>query len=153
MSIGKRFYELRQALGLNQTDFGRPILLSQTTVGQMENETRTPTERTIVLTIDKWHCSETWLRTGEGAMFENVGDDFISELAAKYQLTAFQKNLARIVYEMPAAQQDVLLDIARQMLAESETVESDEERTVRIVRAARADADAAETDQNADKRA
>jgi len=131
MSIGKRIYELRQFLGLNQTDFGRPILLSQTTVGQMENETRIPTERTIVLIIDKWHCSGTWLRTGDGEMFEDAGEDFLSELSRKYVLNAFQQSLVRAVYELPPDYQDMILALARRLVAENE--ETDYERTERIV--------------------
>lgn len=151
--MNERLKEIRKSMNMNQTEFANLLGVGQSTLAMMEVSKRDISDRHIKTICAICKVNETWLRTGDGEMFEDSGDDFLSELAAKYQLTAFQKNLARIVYEMPAAQQDVLLDIARQMLAESETVESDDERTVRIVRAARADADAAETDQNADKRA
>lgn len=137
MSIGKRLYELRQALGLNQTDFGRPILLSQTTVGQMENETRAPSERTIVLTVDKWHCSDRWLRTGEGDMFEKHGDEF-DAIAAQLNLNEFQRRMLRIVYEMPIEQQRAIRDVAVKIAAEELPAEeeSDYDRAARIATAA-----------------
>lgn len=158
MSIGRRFYELRRALGLNQTDFGRPILLSQTTVGQMESDSRPPTERTIILTIDKWHCSETWLRTGEGEMFASNEEDFLAELSTKYKLNAFQQNLVRIVYDMPPAYQEMIQTLARRLaveegLEEPEPEESDRDRTARIARAALAEYDLQQEDAAEDKRA
>lgn len=150
---GEMMKRLRIRLNLSQKEFGERFGASRDMVANIENDRVEIKEILLRHIISVFHLKEEWALTGSGDMFEDGSEDFLSELAAKYQLTAFQKNLARIVYEMPAAQQDVLLNIARQMLAESETVESDEERTVRIVRAARADADAAETDQNADKRA
>ena len=155
MNIGERIYVVRKHLGLNQTDFGKEILLSQTAVGQIENNTRTATERTILLICSKFNVSERWLRTEEGEVFEDKGDDFISELAQKYSLDPLQQSLVRAVYEMPQEYRTMILELARRLVAENEEelAETDEERTKRIVRAARAEADAAGTDQNADKRA
>ena len=120
----------------------------------MENETRAPTERTIVLTVDKWHCSESWLRTGEGSMFDNKGDDFLAELAAKYQLDSLEQSMIRTVYEMTSEQRKAILAFARRLVADYDTAtsETDEERTIRIVREGRA-AREAEADHDADKRA
>ena len=151
MSIGERIFAVRKHLGINQTDFGKEILLSQTAIGQIENNTRTATDRTILLVSSKFKVSESWLRTGEGEMFENVGDDFISELAAKYQLNTFQKNLVRAVYEMPPAYQEMILSLAHRLVAESEE-ESEEDIAKRDFRTARAARDA-EEDHNADERA
>lgn len=151
MSIGKRFHELRQFLGLNQTDFGRPILLSQTTVGQMENETRAPTERTIVLTIDKWHCSERWLRTGEGPMFVEDSDE-IDSIVKQLNLNAFQSRLLRLIHNMTPDQQILVQQMAHQ-LAGDEPPETDYDRTARIARAALAEYDQQQADLPADKQA
>lgn len=155
MTINDRFKELRIALNLSQERFGEPLGLTKTSVSASENGLRVVSDRTVLLCHAVYKVNIHWMNTGEGQMFEDNGDDFISELAAKYQLNAFQKNLVRAVYEMPPAYQEMILSLAHQLVAESEAeeAESDDERTVRIVRAARADADAAETDQNADKRA
>jgi hypothetical protein len=85
-------------------------------------------------------------------MFEDNGDDFISELAAKYQLNAFQKNLVHAVYEMPPAYQEMILSLAHRLVAESEE-ESKEEIAKRDFRAARDARDSEESGQGADKRA
>lgn len=151
MSIGKRFYELRQALDLNQTDFGRPILVSQTTVGQMENETRVPTERTIVLTIDKWHCSESWLRTGEGPMFNDDTDE-IDSVARQLNLSKTQTRLLRLIHGMTVEQQILVQQLAHQ-LAGDEPPESDYDRTARIARAALEEHDQQQAEIPQDKRA
>lgn len=155
MSIGERIFAVRKRLGMNQTEFGKEILLSQTAVGQIESNTRTSTERTILLICSKFHVSSTWLRTGEGEMFDDCGDDFVSELSTKYNLDPLQQSLVRAVYEMPQEYRTMILALARRLVAENEAAleETDEERTKRIIRAARAEADQSEADQNADKRA
>jgi len=154
MTINDRFKELRIALKLSQERFGEPLGLTKTSVSASENGLRVVSERTVLLCHAVYKASVRWMNTGEGEMFEDNGDDFVSELAAKYQLNAFQKNLVRAVYEMPPAYQEMILALAHRLVAENEAeeAESDEERTKRDFRAARAARDA-EEDQGVDKRA
>ena len=47
MKEGKRIKELRNALNLNQTNFGEQLGLKQTTIAGYENNHRELTDRTI----------------------------------------------------------------------------------------------------------
>ncbi len=71
-SIGERIKSIRQLLNLSQTEFGLPIGLKQAAIGQMESGTRNVTERSIAFICEKYSINETWLRTGEGDMFNNI---------------------------------------------------------------------------------
>ncbi len=93
--------------------------------------------------------------TGEGEMFEDAGDDFVSELASKYQLNAFQQNLVRAVYEMPPEYQDMILALARRLVAENEAehAETEHERIERIANEKLDEYDAQQAQQESDNRA
>ena len=152
--MNERIREIRKSMNMNQTEFANLLGVGQSTLAMMEVSKRDISDRHIKTICAICKVNEQWIRTGEGEMFEGNGDDFLSELAAKYQLNAFQKNLARIVYEMPLEHQEIILMYAEKLAAANEAAEeSDDERAKRIVRAARAEADQAEADQNADKRA
>ena len=158
MTINDRMKEIRIALNLSQERFGQPLGLTKTSVSSIENNLRVVSERTILLLHASWKVSETWLRTGEGEMFDNGGDDFVAELGAKYNLNAFQQNLVRIVYDMPPAYQEMILTLARRLVVEEgieepEPEESDRDRTARIARAALADYDRQQEEEVQDKRA
>ena len=64
-----RIKALRNALGLNQTDFGAAVGVKQTTVAGYENGTRTPIDAVVSAICREFNVSETWLRTGDGPMF------------------------------------------------------------------------------------
>lgn len=88
MSIGKRMRQLRKSLGLTQSDFGEPIGLKQAIIGQMENGSRSITDRTVSDICREFDVSETWLRTGEGEMFR--------KLTTLDEITDFYKGLVGI---------------------------------------------------------
>lgn len=68
-TIGDRVKILRNIKNLNQTDFGKKISLSQTTIGQYETNVRKVTDRSIKDMCSVYGASEYWLRTGHGEMF------------------------------------------------------------------------------------
>lgn len=133
-AINDRFKELRLALDLSQEQFGLPLMLTKSSVSNMESGIRSVSDRTIKLCAVEYRVSERWLRFGEGEMFENHDDEF-SGIAKQLNLSAAQLRLVRLVYEMPPEYQDMVLDLARKLVADEET-ESDYDRTIRIASAA-----------------
>ena len=152
MSIGDRVLELRKTLGLTQTDFGKEIMLSQTTVGQLESNGRNVTDRTIVLLCSRFNASEQWLRTGEGPMFEDNTDEMES-IAKQLNLNAFQTRLLRLIHDLTPEQQILVQQMAHQLAGDEPPEESDRDRTARIARAALADYDRQQEEEVQDKRA
>lgn len=78
--IGQRIKQLRKELELSQTEFAENINLKQTAIGMVENGKRRATDRIIADVCRVYGCSENWLRTGEGSMFEERTKE--EELAA-----------------------------------------------------------------------
>ena len=71
----ERIKELRKELGLTQTEFAERIGSAQNTITGYETGRRVPSSQVITLIARTFDVNETWLRTGEGAMFNEVTRD------------------------------------------------------------------------------
>lgn len=91
--MNERIAFVRKSLGLTQEKFAEQVGLSRNFMWMIESGTRVPSDRTISDICREFNVNETWLRTGEGEMFnqitrsekiaaflgditENEGDDF-----------------------------------------------------------------------------
>lgn len=71
----ERIKELRKELGLTQTEFAERIGSAQNTITGYETGRRVPSSQVITLIARTFDVNETWLRTGEGEMFNEVTRD------------------------------------------------------------------------------
>lgn len=67
-----RFKKLRKMLGLSQEAFGKRIGITKASVSQIENGANLASNSTIKCVAREFGVNEHWLRTGEGAMFEEI---------------------------------------------------------------------------------
>ena len=72
MTIGERVKELRKQVNLTQQAFADRLNLKRNTVGSYEVNVVEPSDRTISDICREFNVNETWLRTGEGEMFNQV---------------------------------------------------------------------------------
>lgn len=151
---GEMMKQLRLHLDLSQKEFGERFGASRDMVANIENDRVEIKDILLRHIVSVFHLKEEWATSGKGEMFQDEADDFVSELVAKYNLDPLQQSLVRAVYEMPQEYRTMILTLARRLVAENEEApeETDEDRTKRIIRAARA-ANDTEADQDADKRA
>ena len=80
VTINERIAMCIEKSGLTKTAFAERINLSQPHVSKLANGTSAPSDRTIADICREFGISETWLRTGEGAMI--VPTDRDAEIAA-----------------------------------------------------------------------
>lgn len=73
-TINKRFKHLRDSLGISQEEFGKKIGLTRSGLSNIENGVRKVSDRHVLLVVSQYNVNETWLRTGDGEMF-NTGPD------------------------------------------------------------------------------
>lgn len=79
----ERIKTLRKELKLSQEKFAEAIGLARNSITQIEMGTRNPGDRTIADIVRVFNVNETWLRTGEGDMFNPQSrEDEITQLAA-----------------------------------------------------------------------
>jgi len=68
--IGKRLKILRTELALKQGEFAEQLGISQSALSDFEREFKPIAERYIKLICLTFNANGTWLRTGEGEMFD-----------------------------------------------------------------------------------
>lgn len=79
--MNERIIELRKFLNLSQTDFGKQIGISKSSVSDIEIGRISISERTIISICSKFNINEEWLKTGNGNMFleyDKKHDEFFS---------------------------------------------------------------------------
>jgi transcriptional regulator with XRE-family HTH domain len=74
LEINHRIMEMREALGLKQTELSEGIKMSQTYIGNIETGKRKVNDRLISLLVMTYGVNEEWLRTGNGNMFNKEID-------------------------------------------------------------------------------
>lgn len=123
-----RIKALRNALGLNQTDFGAAVGVKQTTVAGYENGTRTPIDAVVSAICREFNVSETWLRTGDGPMFRprSRNEELFEFLNTAVEEDGIKVRLLTVMARLSEDQWELLADMARK-LAEEEKEKADPE--------------------------
>ena len=123
-----RIKALRNALGLNQTDFGAAVGVKQTTVAGYENGTRTPIDAVVSAICREFNVNEIWLRTGEGEMFRprSRNEELFEFLNTAVEEDGIKARLLTVMARLSEDQWELLADMARK-LAEEEMEKADPE--------------------------
>lgn len=74
MELFERIKCLRNELELKQDDFGKKLNLTKFAISNYENGRTGVPDRVISDICREFDVNETWLRTGEGEMFERLTD-------------------------------------------------------------------------------
>lgn len=85
MTCGERIRELRKELGLTMEKFGERLGVGKTAISKIENGERNLTDQMTLSICREFNVNGTWLRTGDGEMFEQLLDEdevaaYVSEL-------------------------------------------------------------------------
>jgi len=83
--INRRIKDLRKALNMTQVSFSQVVSLSSGYLAGIETEKRKVNDRLIKLVCSSFNASETWLRSGEGAMFTRNNDEQYIKLAGLFR--------------------------------------------------------------------
>ena len=75
IGVGKRVKAIRLDRKLNQTEFGKPLSVSQNYLSSMESGEKPFTDKIIKLICLIYGVSEDWLRTGQGSRYVEIDED------------------------------------------------------------------------------
>lgn len=110
MGIEERIKMLRLDLGLNQTDFAQKTNISRSMVAAIELGTREVKDIHIAQICSAFNVSETWLRTGEGSMYNENDATLIDQLCKAYNLDSYGREMLEVFVELPNEQRKIFLD-------------------------------------------
>ncbi len=102
-TIEKRLKYLRKdILNYGQIEFGKKINLnSNSIVSQLENGTRTITDRTIADICREFNVNEEWLREGTGEIFKDTKNYTLEEFAISKNATETEVDLFKAYLNLP----------------------------------------------------
>lgn len=83
----ERIKKLRKALDLTQQEFGNRIGIKRNTIANYETGRNTPIDAVISLICREFNANESWLRTGNGEMFNPASSAAMEALARERGLT------------------------------------------------------------------
>ena len=112
MDLNERIKELIDSLKIKKVDFARRLNLSQSFVSELYSGKNNPSDRTILDICREFNVNETWLRTGEGEMFNQIARDmeisaFMGEVMKGEQET-FKRRLISVLARMDETEWEIL---------------------------------------------
>lgn len=117
-----RIKKLRKALDLTQREFGERIGVKPNTIATYEIGRNQPIDAVISLICREFNASETWLRTGEGEMFNAKSSAAMEALARERGLT--HSDLV-LIEKFLSMKQESRLAVAEYMLEVAAALNSD----------------------------
>lgn len=106
--IGKRIRSLRKSLGLNQTDFGKPLGLKQAIIGQYETGIRNITDRNIDMLCKTYNINKDWLLTGQGEIQNKNNTILMEEISKNQDLTELDIQFLKKYLQLSSKNRELL---------------------------------------------
>lgn len=116
IDVRDRLFQVRQENGLSQADFAKKIGIAQTSYSQIERGVNPVQDRYILLVCNQFGVNETWLRTGEGDMWQDDDAALLNRLADRHSLTGRQRLLVKNFLSLPDDRREALLDLLSDIL-------------------------------------
>lgn len=125
MTIGERVKELRKQVNLTQQAFADRLNLKRNTVGSYEVNVVEPSDRTISDICREFNVNETWLRTGEGEMFNQITQSeklaaFLADITANEE-DSFKRQFVEVLADLEPEDWKFLERMARKLQKKRET--------------------------------
>lgn len=126
--MGERLKAIRRALGITQQKFADRLNVNRGTLANYEIGKNEPIDAVIKSICREFHVNETWLRTGEGAMFQERSrvdelTDFISTIMDDDD--GFRLALITVLSRLEPEQWETLADLAERLVQEMEAQNSE----------------------------
>lgn len=118
--MNERLKELRKAIGLTQQEFADRIGIKRGAVANYEIGRNDPIDAVISLICREFNVNETWLRTGEGEMFEELDpDDELMQWAGRVLASDtddFRKRFVRMLSKLSLDEWELLAKMATELI-------------------------------------
>lgn len=117
--MNERIALVRKSLGLTQEKFAEQVGLSRNFMWMIESGTRVPSDRTISDICREFNVSETWLRTGEGEMFNQITQSekwaaFLADITANEE-DSFKRQFVEVLADLEPEDWKFLARMARKL--------------------------------------
>ena len=119
----ERIKELRKALDLTQQEFADKLGIKRGTLANYEIGRNPPIDAVISLLCREFRVNESWLRTGEGEMFQAVDREkeiaaFVADIISDPDKD-FQRRCVSALARLEPAQWELISDFADKLTADN----------------------------------
>lgn len=108
---------MRKTLDLTQREFGERIGVKPNTIATYEIGRNEPIDAVVSLICREFNVSETWLRTGEGEMFEPEEEDAWEEVVKQRGLTQSDRILIEKFMNLKPASRQAVMEYMKKIVA------------------------------------
>lgn len=122
--MNTRIRKLRKELDLTQTEFAKAIGLVQNTITSYEKGRLNPSDQTILSICREFNVNETWLRTGEGDMFNPPSISALDTLAHERKLSNNDYILLEKFLNLSQSKRDAITSYIMECAAEMNSMTS-----------------------------
>ena len=113
--MNERIKELRDALGITLEEFGSRLGVTRTAISRLERGNRGVTDQMAISICREFGVNETWLRTGEGEMFEQTRASVLDRLAIEYSLDKEQVSVIENFLDLSPQERTLFLACMRKV--------------------------------------
>ena len=113
-----RIKKVRKALDLTQQEFADRIGSKRNTVATYEMGRSTPSAAVVSLICKEFNVNETWLRTGEGDMFNKTETSAIERLCTELKANELERQIIKAYFKIDPNIRD---SFVRQLICEINT--------------------------------
>lgn len=121
--MNERIKELRERLGMSQTEFAESLNLKRNSISLIEVGKRNPSDRTILDICNKFDVSEDWLRNGTGEVFLETPSSTMEQLRREFDLDEFSFNLVYEYLKLGGEQRKAVRDFFYRVIEAEENVD------------------------------
>lgn len=110
MEIWERIrYFRKDVLDMTQADFANKVKISRSNLGNVETGRISVTDRLLTDICNAFSLSETWLRTGQGEMYEETETTLFAAFAKQYDLSEAEQKAARYLLQLSSEERQQIL--------------------------------------------
>ena len=96
MGISERIKQIRKDQNQTMEVFGQRIGVTRNSISMIESGRNNPSDQTIRSICREFSVNETWLRTGEGDMYEPRPTDLLDALTVEYGFSKKERRIAEM---------------------------------------------------------
>ena len=127
-----RIKQIRERLNLSQSELGARIGLNRSSISNLEKGERRITDKHIKLLRSELNISESWLRTGEGDMFQTADGHSLDALEKLHPMHTLTRAFVEALISMPPEQEAVFVQLVHDVAARVRAADYDAARPENI---------------------
>jgi transcriptional regulator with XRE-family HTH domain len=96
----ERIKKIRQAINVTQQEFADRLLVKRNTVATWEGGRSIPQDSVVALICKEFNVNETWLRTGEGDMFNKAESSAVERLCSELKASELERQIISAYFKI-----------------------------------------------------